>query len=97
GAGGGPAAATPANQWLCLCNLTYDLLAVTADQGAAAIPANTRFSYPIAQTAAGPAPTYTIPATGAYYIGLCVVAATMPTRTAANLNPPPAIHNTPPP
>jgi hypothetical protein len=72
------AAVTPTNQWLALFNLAGVMLANTADQLSAPIPATTYFEYPIAQVSSGPVSSYVVPATGIYFIGIVVAAATMP-------------------
>lgn len=76
---GGTAATTPTHQWLCLTDASGNLLAVTADQGSAAIAANTVYAFPVATIASGASAAYTIPSTGPYYIGLLIVASVMPT------------------
>jgi hypothetical protein len=75
---GATAAVTPTHSWLALFDATRVMLAVTADAGSAAIPANTLLSYAIATIASGSSTTYTVPAEGMYYVGWLVVASTVP-------------------
>lgn len=72
---GGTAAVTPSHAWMVLLNQALQVLAVTADQGAAPITAFDIIDLPMA---AG----VTTPGNGNalqfMYVGLCVVAATVP-------------------
>lgn len=79
------AAVTPTHQWMGLYDSNLNQLATTADQGTGAIGSSANFVLPVATTAAGASSTFTTTYSGLYYIGLLVVAATMPTvegRTA---------------
>lgn len=81
-------AVTPTNWWAGLYDNALNQLAVTADQTTGAIAANTPFSLAIATTAAGSATSFICPYSGLYYIGIMIVAGTMPTlesrATSAN-------------
>lgn len=80
---GSTGATTPTNQWLALMDKNLNFIAETADQLTAAIASNTNYQYPIAQTTAGAATSYTTTYSGLYYIVVCVVAATPPTVIGA--------------
>ena len=69
---GTTAAVTPTHWWGALLNSAYLQVAHTADQGSAAIPASTWQALALVTP-------YKVPATGRYYVALCMVAATMPT------------------
>lgn len=75
-------AVTPTHQWMALYTISGTLLAVTADQTTTPIGTNSYNSLAIAETAEGASSTFTVPATDAYYVGLCVVAGTAPTMFA---------------
>lgn len=80
---GATAGATMTHWWYALLDITGQVRAVTADQVAAAIPANTLIS--LATTAA-----YTPSYSGLYYLAVMVTATTPPslhsTASTANLN-----------
>ena len=71
-------AVSPTHQWLCLMDASGNMLAVTADQGTTAIAAGIITPIAITAIASGAWSTFVVPETGVYYVGLCVVAATMP-------------------
>lgn len=66
------AASVPLNQWFALYDKNRNKLAVTADNTTTAWAAET------GRTLALAAP-YTVPTSGMYYLGICVVASTCPT------------------
>jgi hypothetical protein len=70
------AAVAPLHQWLGLYDLNRNQLAMTADQGSAAIANTTQYSYPIATIAAGAATSFTTNYTGLYYLGILLNATT---------------------
>lgn len=71
---GSTPANTPLNQWFGIWNTsTLANLALTADDGATAWPANTPKDLAIQGG------TFTVPSSGLYIIGFCVVATTVPT------------------
>jgi hypothetical protein len=79
---GTTAAVAPTHQWMALFNSSLAMVAVSADATSTAIPANTVFTYPVANVAAGAATTYTTTAQGLYYVGLVVTTTTtQPTGT----------------
>ena len=74
---------------------TFTLVAATAQQNLNSLAASSYFTWPIATVASGASTTYTVPATGIYYVGACITATTMPT-IAANGMTPVANSNNPP-
>jgi hypothetical protein len=68
---GSTAAVTPTNQWFSLYDVSRNLLAVTADGTTGAWAANTRKSLALATP-------YQVTASGLYYVGIMVAAATVP-------------------
>jgi hypothetical protein len=77
------AAVTPTHSWLCLTDASGNMVAVTQDggngTGSNALAASTVYTYAIANIASGASTTYTVPATGVYYVGIGITAATTPT------------------
>lgn len=69
---GGTTFAGVTNQWFGLWTSSRSLLGVTADAGSASWVAN------LGKTLALTTP-YTVPTSGMYYMGICIVATTMPT------------------
>jgi lysophospholipase L1-like esterase len=67
---GGTAVATPTNQWFGLFDSSRNAVALTADATTAAWAGFAKKT--LALTA-----SYTVPATGMYYLGICVAATTM--------------------
>lgn len=68
---GATALATGSNQWFELLDSSRTRLAVTADDGATAWPAST-------EKALNLTAPYTVVTSGLYYLGICVVATTVP-------------------
>ena len=66
------AAGTPLNQWFCLYDSARAKLAVTSDDTTTAWAANSYKTLTLSST-------YTATTTGLYYVGICVVATTVPT------------------
>lgn len=66
------ALATGSNQWFALFDTDGTLLRVTSDDTSTAWAANSFKTLSLASS-------YTVPATGDYYVGICVVASTVPT------------------
>lgn len=79
------AAITPTNWWFGLYNSSLLQLALTADQTTSAIAANALLSKNIATIASGASGTFTTTYSGLHYVGIMVVAATMPTMQAVSL------------
>lgn len=79
---GGTALATGTNQWFSLYDGALNLLRVTNDDGATAWAANSLKTLTLASS-------YTVPVDGLYYVGLTIVATTVP--TLAGVFPPGAI------
>lgn len=68
---GTTAAGTPLNQWACLYSSARAKLAVSDDATTAAWAADTPKTFTLTTP-------YTVPTSGLYYLGLCVVATTVP-------------------
>jgi hypothetical protein len=87
---GSTAAITPTNQWAGLYDSARVQLAVTGNKTTTAIAANSKFTWAIATIASGASATFTTTYAGLYYVGIMIVAATMPTGsgsfTAGNVN-----------
>jgi hypothetical protein len=79
---GSTPAVTPTHSWAAILNAAGAIVAETADQGAAALPASTYFSLAIATLIGGPGLAYVVPSTGAYFLAVCQVAATPATLIA---------------
>lgn len=79
----GTAGATLTHQWMGLYDSSYVQLAVTADKTNTAVPADTKFTWPIATIASGASSTFTTTYTGTYFIGLMIAATTMPNASGA--------------
>lgn len=73
------AAVTPTHWWLGLYDNSLNQLAMTADQTTTALAANSQFSPAVATVAAGAATSFTTTYSGLYFIGIMIVAGTMPT------------------
>jgi hypothetical protein len=69
---GGTAAITPTHQWVVIANSARVVVATSADGLTAAIGTNTALAYNLTTP-------YTVPTTGLYYVGIVVVAGTVPT------------------
>lgn len=82
---GATAAVTPTHQWMGLYDDKFNQLATTADGTTSAIAAHTAYQYDIAETASGAASSFTTTYSGRYYIGILVVASTMPTAVCCNI------------
>ena len=81
-----PGVATRA--YLGLFDSSGNMLALTADFSSTLNGAGTNapLNIPIATVASGAATSYTVPATGLYYLGVLVTSATLPTTIHANVN-----------
>jgi hypothetical protein len=73
---GSTGATAPTHFWMGLYDNNRNQLATTADQGTAAIAANTLYSLPVAITAAGSATSFTTTYSGLHYVGVLVIATT---------------------
>jgi hypothetical protein len=73
----GTGAASPTAQWFGLFDANRNALALTADDGATAWPANTTKTLSFAAT-------YMVPTSGLYYVGVMVAAATVPSLYVLN-------------
>jgi hypothetical protein len=73
------AAVSPTNQWFALFDGAVNRLEVTNDDLTNAWNANSKKTLSLASP-------YTVPAAGIYYLGVCVVAATVPTFAGATVS-----------
>lgn len=64
------------HQWCGLYDSAMNQLATTSDQALTAMAAATTFTWPITTLSGGGGSTYTIPTTGLYYVGICLVGGT---------------------
>lgn len=71
---GGTAVGTPTNQWFAIYNGSFQKQAVSVDDTTTAWAANTPKTLALSSA-------WTVPDDGLYYIGICVVATTVPTLT----------------
>lgn len=85
---GGTAAGTPTHSWMALYDSSRAQLATTADLTTAAIGTFSTPSRTVALTAAGSASSFTTTYSGLYYVGICVVATTVPSLYGLPSNPP---------
>lgn len=84
---GGTGATTPTHSFLGLWDQNLVQLATTADAGAAAIGTFTTITYPLTTIASGASTSFITTYSGAYNIGLCVVASGMPKLYGTSSNP----------
>jgi hypothetical protein len=78
------AAGTPTHWWFFLADSAGNIVATTADQTTTAWGTNTAQTLAISNIVSGAASSYTVPTTGLYRVGLCVVATTTPTIDGVN-------------